>query len=614
MKTKILLAIGMLCLIPLVVWAQSNTVVLVPGESIQVICAAPTNTSTPTDTPSPTFTPTSTSTPTSTPTPTPTSTSTSTSTSTPTFTPTKTPTQIPTYTPTPTVTPTPTPLAKSYYVSTCGNDKNTGSASSCSSALLTIQRAIDLVTKPGDQVIVMPGIYKSSADYTAYIAGKRGLPGQEIIIRGYDPNNKPILIGRRGGFGIFDSSYLIAENFEIVDFVATGIAINISDNIIAKNNHIRLSFDGYCQPGEGTPYCKSDGSGVGQPKGRKNNNGQYILEHDGQQNVGVYLCKTKSSKILNNQIENTDEGIYSGAAGNITPNNCWAGGGVISRTWTEGNIFSKNMIENSIEEAIELKPDNRNSIVSGNIIKHSGENVNATIDIRGNNNEVVGNIVVDSAINSMRIGTSECKNPPENTTYRNLDGSYKCTYQNNIHHNFIFYFSRNTMESGIYTLNDSAADIVSYNTIVGNRGYGIRSQEPDAIIMNNLVVGSVSYALISPDWSAPIGTWNERPAVSNFNAYYPKIKTDGRTCVVSFYTLKIECANGSSYNKSVGFEYSSIFLDTSPVSTDGICSKEQIVSTPIDQLEERIKYCSTIPSGSVILNAASDGSNIGAWQ
>lgn len=516
------------------------------------------------------------------------------------------------------------PSKGAYYVSTSGNDTNPGTFDR---PFKTIQHAIDLANSPGDLILVMPGEYHSYSTQpndSFKIENKNGLPGQEIAIRAYDPNQKPVIVNRSAGFRVVQSSYIIIDGFEFTDYINTGIAVYLSNNITLQNNYIHLLFEGICQPGEGLPKCKSDGSGTGQIKGRIDNLGNYILEHDGSQNTGIYMCKSQDNLLVGNRIEHVDEGIYIGSAGQINSYSC--GTSYTPRTWASGNVVENNIIFEAMNEGIELKPDAIRTIVKNNLLKNSAGLEIASIEIRSAYNDVSKNVIYgDNQYSKTGIRTVDetlCTNPPNDEFGNSMllypkSTGYICSFGNQIHHNYVYYTQGTNSVPSINNHVSSAANTLDHNTVVGGNDYGIISSAVSSIISNNLIIG---YRGTTASLLSQVSSY--KPVISDFNAYYPNKKTNGG-CIVAIAGVTMFCENGQN---SI-FEVHSIFMPsnpvgsfqptTSPLKIDGECAPSYLSTLSLEELKATIINCS-IPLnntyGDQIVNKASDGTTIGAYQ
>lgn len=517
-------------------------------------------------------------------------------------------------------------LSKSdvFYVASTGNDANPGTFEH---PYKTIQHAVDSVKDPGDIVLVMPGEYHSYSSNNSdaiVVENKHGLPGQEIIIQAYDPNNKPVIINRSSGFRVINSSYVVIDGFEIRDYRNGGIAIYVSNNVIIMNNYLHLEFQGLCQSGEGLPKCLADGSGAGQPKGRKDNLGNYILEFDNSQNTGLYLCKSQDNVLTGNRIENVDEGIYIGSAGNVAAESCWTS--YTPRTWSSGNVVEDNIILTALNEGIELKPDAIRTVVSNNLLKNSAGFENAAIEVRSAYNDIYENVIFGdnqfSKSGIRLVDESTCINPPNDEFGKSMliypkSTGYICGFGSTVHQNYVYYSQGNYYIPAINNSEKSAGNVIDHNTIVGGNDFGIISDAVSSTILNNLIIGTrgTKRALLSQIPS-------NRPIESDFNAYYPNKRTDG-ACIVYIAGATVGCET----QQNSSYEIHSIFMPsnpvgsfqpaTSPLKIDAECSWASLSAVSPEALKETIKTCS-IPLnnsyGNQIINKASDGTNIGAAQ
>jgi hypothetical protein len=203
-----------------------------------------------------------------------------------------------------------------------------------------------------------------------------------------------------------------------------------------------------------------------------------------------------------------------------------------------------------------------------------------------------------------------------------------CAYRNSVHHNYVYYWAQFVPSALAIDLgSSSAANTAAHNTLVGSLDFPGKVNEydslkansfPDTIVRDNLMVGlrRVDYTPGSEKYEGHLTSYtNYLPLQSDYNAYFPRFKTNGTSCVVSLDNLGIVCQNDNAHNQSMGYEYHSKFPDSNPIrSDDNSCSKDQLLSIPVTRLSDRIIYCSTPLSGSVVIASASDGTNIGAYQ
>lgn len=559
-------------------------------------------------------------------------------------TPTPTPTQTTapatpaaTYTPTATNTPAPTVAgATTYYVSPSGSDTNSGT--SAGSPFKSIQRAVNLARNPGDTVLVMPGEYRQAAAENSgaliTFLNQHGQAGGEIVLKAYDPGNRPRIIGK-WGVHLAGSSYIIVDGLDISDFTNTGVSLYLSDHITVRNNTIHLGYEGNCSASETGAYagCTYYPSlNIGEIKGRRDKTGSIIVEHDGTQNVGISVCKSNNNHLYNNRIDNVDEGIYVGTAGNVSEYDCggWSTLVHFTRKWTEGNLIEANVFENPWNEAVELKPDARFNRVIGNIVRSTRQNAGAVmIEVRGHDNEIAGNVVVGAPNTAIRTKSEAEADPAEDRVeqYRLPNGNYKAAYRNNVHHNFIYYWAQFSPNSyGIDAHDTSAASTVKFNTVVGNNDYagavsdyaGIRSLAiPETVVTSNLLIGvkRVDNTAGSAKYESHLIAYTGLlPTASDYNGYFPRLKSNNSTCTVTLGSLGILCVTNSSQNAGLGYEYRSKFMDANPIrSDDSLCTKAQLLSVALSELRARIEYCSAPLPGSPIIAAGENGANIGAY-
>ena len=162
------------------------------------------------------------------PTPTPTSTSTPIP-----STPTKTSTPTPTRTPTPTTTPIPTG-GNTYYVSTTGNDANSGTQTS---PWRTIQKAANTVVA-GDTVNVADGIQETNR----VTINKSGTEQAPIIFEA----SGGVSAATTKGFTLGSSSpisYVTLKGFRVINAIGKGMEI-MCKNCVIENNYVEYASDG----------------------------------------------------------------------------------------------------------------------------------------------------------------------------------------------------------------------------------------------------------------------------------------------------------------------------------------------------------------------------------
>jgi len=274
-----------------------------------------------------------------------------------------------------------------YYVSVDGSDGDTGSLSH---PWATIQHA-DSITKPGDTVIVLDGIYRGDISLAS-----SGTPEQPIV---YKAKNKwkAKLVGTGSGAGSavvgVSGGYTILQGFDITGTDANGIILACYGSIANHNRAVGNYVHDLVVP------CNSDsGTAIETGGGDNYNNG--ISHNDMLENLVVNIvpkdgcpgghpasglfAETPGSVIANNTVINAGYGIQSWHAasnlviyGNTLVNNLrgitvGAGDAPHGRT-NDYTIVQGNVIYNSIELAIaetgRTGPHNRyldNLIYAGN--------------------------------------------------------------------------------------------------------------------------------------------------------------------------------------------------------------------------------------------------------
>lgn len=145
-----------------------------------------------------------------------------------------------------------------YYVSGKGNDRNTGRTTS--STFRTIQRAADL-SKPGDKVLIMDGVYKNAHPSGAVIDIKRsGRANAWITYKAY-PGQRPKLqhngwhgiwindgasyievdgLEVEGNNGKISRSYGLSQKYNQSNPLTNGNCIGIEGGQDGRSHHIRI--------------------------------------------------------------------------------------------------------------------------------------------------------------------------------------------------------------------------------------------------------------------------------------------------------------------------------------------------------------------------------------
>ena len=108
----------------------------------------------------------------------------------------------------------------------------------------SLQAAVD-GTAHGGQVCVNPGTY-GPISITNRIASSTN--PQPLIIRGTDPNNKPVIDGNLSGTSVFinDSSHIYLDGFEIINAATgsssgRGVYLRVSSDSVVRNNTIHAN-------------------------------------------------------------------------------------------------------------------------------------------------------------------------------------------------------------------------------------------------------------------------------------------------------------------------------------------------------------------------------------
>lgn len=131
---------------------------------------------------------------------------------------------------------------KTYYVSGIGNDKNTGLSSS--SAFRTIQKAAD-ITKPGDTVLIMNGVYKNAQTNGQVVSITRsGTANAWIKFKAY-PGHLPKL-QHNGWNGVLinnGASYIEVNGLEVIGNNAN---VTLDYAMSEKTNKLNPLTNGNC--------------------------------------------------------------------------------------------------------------------------------------------------------------------------------------------------------------------------------------------------------------------------------------------------------------------------------------------------------------------------------
>ena len=270
-------------------------------------------------------------------------------------------------------------LADTFYVNNSGSPVCNNSAANGSRSMpwCTITYGISKM-QSGDTLYVMAGTYNENL----YINRPSGTAAKYTVIKAY-PGNTVNLTGNginTGRIKIINSSYINFDGFRITNY-NQGIFVESSDNIILQNCEVHY---------------------VGQEA-------IHVLYNSDQ--VTVQNCIVHDT----NQWQYNGEGIYVGTGS----------GGPLDNT---GNVIIRNnIIYNTTDEGIEIKPGTHNCLIEGNLLYnimteplYSGgagaiEINEATLACPGcpnglqtwpsNPNHVVRNNIVHSSKTGIRAGT-----------------------------------------------------------------------------------------------------------------------------------------------------------------------------------------------------------------
>ncbi len=126
-------------------------------------------------------------------------------------------------------------MATTYYVSTAGNNANSGQ--SIGAAWRSIQFAVNQsLVKPGDEIRILPGRYSENIS-----VGIQGAANSPITIRAHDPANPPSIAGPNytNQMVIKNRSYLIIDGLMFKDYRGGGIWVGANEanvvGIVIKN-------------------------------------------------------------------------------------------------------------------------------------------------------------------------------------------------------------------------------------------------------------------------------------------------------------------------------------------------------------------------------------------
>lgn len=123
-----------------------------------------------------------------------------------------------------------TAYAKTVYVSASAGDKGNGSANA---PFRTINKAVNSGLKPGDIVLVKPGIYNEGIWMTDRISGA---PGRYVTFKSEKPYSAKLRPPKNYGFFLMGANYIKIDGFDITGSSQSGISIQDSHHVEVTNN------------------------------------------------------------------------------------------------------------------------------------------------------------------------------------------------------------------------------------------------------------------------------------------------------------------------------------------------------------------------------------------
>ncbi|HTL58584.1 MAG TPA: right-handed parallel beta-helix repeat-containing protein [Candidatus Limnocylindrales bacterium] len=232
-------------------------------------------------------------------------------------------------------------MAATLYVAIQGSDSNPGSSVQ---PLRTVTRAYNLA-KPGDTILVKPGVYTDYSRGWGLHLGKSGSASSPIVLRA-QPRGGAVLDGRNAAdrnVGIYiDGNYNVVDGFEIRNGTKGGITIWGNENqILHCNIHHNGNPASTSTEGKDGIYSNEGTSGNVYIANRIYHNGRpgSNLDH------GLYLCGQYELVLNNVLVANSACGLQ--IAGYSTVSNLKVYNNVMAFNGTDGIILWQSL--NGIE-------------------------------------------------------------------------------------------------------------------------------------------------------------------------------------------------------------------------------------------------------------------------
>ncbi len=123
-----------------------------------------------------------------------------------------------------------TAYAETLYVSANAGSNGNGSVKA---PFGSINKALKAGLKPGDIVVVKPGVYNEGMWLTEQV---KGAPGKYITFRSEVPHAAKIRPPKNYGFFLMGADYIKIEGFDITGSSQSGISIQGSHHVEVRNN------------------------------------------------------------------------------------------------------------------------------------------------------------------------------------------------------------------------------------------------------------------------------------------------------------------------------------------------------------------------------------------